>query len=672
MNHRVFTALVVLTFEAHAATVQFVGNEKLPTASLREKVAGQIAQIESTGVTPARADDLSYFTGLTYLDNGFTEATVTPQITADTLTLDITEGPRTQLTTTTFLGATAYDEKKLADFLLGPTRENVTGDDLPYVPDKLAEGVDRLRDLYLSDGYLDVEITTPTVALSNDRTDASATVTISEGPPYTFGPIAIVGSSAVPIATLRESLADLTTQPYSSNRLRLIEERVAYEFQKAGHYQAKATARRGPAISIRAKSRQPILAEEVPVTIQVTPGPPFRFGTVTADHPPGDPSLPPRFVRRRFASLTDRPYDPAALNTRFQRQLGTGLYDQLRLRQLPDPTTNEVDLAIEYEPAPSREVGFSLGYGTFEGAGGGIRFVERNLFGTGRSFTASIDATQRTFGADLTLEDPWFLDRDDLALTFRATVLNRRLEGYTKSELALRPELTWTLTPRLTASVFLLAKGVSVEAEGISDNLIGRTPYLANSIGLTSVYDTRDNPLNPDQGFVLGTTADFATRALGSEVSFARFAARAAYYLPLGNTLLAFGARGGIMIPTEGNSSVPIDERFFNGGASSVRSFADRELGPHNNGYPTGGQTYTVFNLEYVVPIVDSLKAAVFVDAGSVGQTSSEFGILRTGIGAGLRYDLPIGPIRLDAALNPAPRSGEAIGAIHFTVGLAF
>ncbi len=126
------------------------------------------------------------------------------------------------------------------------------------------------------------------------------------------------------------------------------------------------------------------------------------------------------------------------------------------------------------------------------------------------------------------------------------------------------------------------------------------------------------------------------------------------------------------MIPTEGNSSVPIDERFFNGGASSVRSFADRELGPHNNGYPTGGQTYTVFNLEYVVPIVDSLKAAVFLDAGSVGQTSSEFGILRTGIGAGLRYDLPIGPIRLDAALNPAPRSGEAIGAIHFTVGLAF
>ncbi len=483
MNRRVFIALVVLTFEAHAATVQFVGNEKLPTASLREKVAGQIAQIESTGVTPARADDLSYFTGLTYQDNGFTEATVTQQITADNLTLDITEGPRTQLTTTTFLGATAYDEKKLADFLLVPTRENVTGDDLPYVPAKLAEGVNRLRDLYLSDGYLDVEITTPTVALSKDRTDASATITISEGPPYTFGPITIVGSSAVPIVTLRESLADLTTQPYSSTRLRLIEERVAYEFQKAGHYQAKATARRGPALSTRAKSRQPILAEEIPVTIQVTPGPPFRFGTVTADHPPGDSSLPPRFVRRRFASLTDRPYDPAALNTRFQRQLGTGLYDQLRVRQLPDPTTNEVDLAIEYEPAPSREVGFSLGYGTFEGAGGGIRFIERNLFGTGRPFTASIEATQRTFGADLTLEDPWFLDRDDLALTFRATVLNRRLEGYTKSELALRPELTWTLTPRLTASVFLLAKGVSVEAGGISDDLIARTPYLANSIG---------------------------------------------------------------------------------------------------------------------------------------------------------------------------------------------
>ncbi len=686
MSHWRFLALsafFAVQTHSHAATVEFRGNELLADSTLSENVAEQIIQIESEGLTPARADDLTYFTGLTYRDNGFLAPTVTPQTSGDTLTLHINEGPRTELVATPIKGATAYSETKLEDYILGPTRENVTGDDLPYVPAQLSAGLANLRGLYLSDGYLDVEIDEPRITFNVPRTEARATITIREGKPYTFGPITILGSTAVPAETIREAIADLITQPYSEARVRLIEERIAYEFQKAGYYEARVsrsgdlqspTQPKGEASNLPTSHQSPVTNHQlqIPLTLTITPAPPFRFGQATVT---GTTRLRPSFVRKRFGTLTGKLYNPDALNRIFQRQLGTGLYNQLRVRQLPTsppPTPGTVDLAIEVEEAPSQEIGFSVGYGTFEGAGGGIRFVERNLFGTGRPLTASIEATQRTFGADLTLDDPWFLERDDLALQLRAYALTRRLEGYTKNELGFRPELTLTVTPRFTTSAFLLTKGVSIDDEGISDDLIGRTPYLANSVGLTAVYDTRDNPLNPDQGFVLGTTADAATRVLGSDVSFARITARAAYYLPIGDTLLAFGVRGGIMTPIEGDSGVPIDERFFNGGASSVRSFADRELGPHNNGYPTGGQTFTVFNLEYVIPVIDSLKAAVFVDAGSVGQSTRDFGILRTGVGAGLRYDLPIGPIRLDAALNPNPRPGEAIGAIHFTIGLAF
>jgi outer membrane protein assembly factor BamA len=148
-------------------------------------------------------------------------------------------------------------------------------------------------------------------------------------------------------------------------------------------------------------------------------------------------------------------------------------------------------------------------------------------------------------------------------------------------------------------------------------------------------------------------------------------------------TLLAFGARAGIIHSLTGESgidSIPIDERFFNGGSTTVRSFSERDLGPHNNGYPIGGEFFTVFNVEYTFPIYGELQGAVFIDAGNLLPSSENlfegssagFDDMRYAIGAGLRYKLPIGPIRLDYGYNPDQREDEDVGAFHFSFGFAF
>jgi len=137
---------------------------------------------------------------------------------------------------------------------------------------------------------------------------------------------------------------------------------------------------------------------------------------------------------------------------------------------------------------------------------------------------------------------------------------------------------------------------------------------------------------------------------------------------------LAFGARAGLISPLS-SEQLPIDERFFNGGATTVRSFSELTLGPKDRvGYPIGGETFTVFNIEYTFPIWGDLYGALFVDAGNVVQEASNFGVesMRYGVGGGLRYNLPIGAVRLDYGLNPSPRPGEAQGAFHFAIGAAF
>jgi outer membrane protein assembly factor BamA len=106
-----------------------------------------------------------------------------------------------------------------------------------------------------------------------------------------------------------------------------------------------------------------------------------------------------------------------------------------------------------------------------------------------------------------------------------------------------------------------------------------------------------------------------------------------------------------------------------------VRSFQERELGPRDrHGYPVGGQAFTVFNAELTFPIRGALQGAVFADAGNVIAEFEHAGVddMRYAIGLGLRYKLPIGPLRIDYGVNPNPKRSEDFGAFHFSFGLAF
>ena len=224
-----------------------------------------------------------------------------------------------------------------------------------------------------------------------------------------------------------------------------------------------------------------------------------------------------------------------------------------------------------------------------------------------------------------------------------------------------------------------------------------------NTIGLTNTLDFRESPYVNPRGFLIGNTIDVAPGGFGSDIEFIRSTMRVGYYLPFGpkpltpgvvddqpissgfqrwfrQSSIAFGARAGVIhsLTTSGSdeaTEIPIDERFFNGGATTVRSFGERELGPHDNhGHPVGGEFFTVFNVEYTFPIFGELQGAVFTDAGNLLPTSEDIGLsdMRYAIGGGLRYKLPVGPIRLDYGVNPDPHEFEDFGAFHFSFGFAF
>jgi outer membrane protein insertion porin family len=151
-----------------------------------------------------------------------------------------------------------------------------------------------------------------------------------------------------------------------------------------------------------------------------------------------------------------------------------------------------------------------------------------------------------------------------------------------------------------------------------------------------------------------------------------------------------YALRAGWGRAISGSSQLPISERFFLGGRSTVRGFGENDVGPMGeNGDPIGGDVSLNVNLELQFPLVYGFAGAIFSDGGAVylqnandknsnGEPlcdafcSFSLDNFRRSAGLGLRYITPIGPLSLDYGFKLDRRHGESIGAVHFSVGVLF
>jgi outer membrane protein insertion porin family len=675
----------------HTSTIEFRGEQAFSEKELRSQLKEQITTIDDYGLTAPRGDDLAFFLEVFYRKHGYVKVNVRYTIeSGDRLRLEINEGPLMTLGTIVFEGNVAEPTAKLFDFAVGPTRERYSKlqKNLPFVAADIKEGADLVHRLYIAEGFLDAVVDPPRYTYHDETNQVDAIIAIHEGQQYFFGDVSFSGRTIYDAETLRGQMLDLLRQPYTDARVADIPRRLQTYFKTRGYYDVKVEATGAPEEAVDGR---------VPVEIAISAGPVYRFDGATVS---GLQRLRPSFVTKRFSNLAGKTYSPDVLDERFRILMRTGLFNLLQIKPVP-VEGNLLRLDISAEEAKSKEFGISIGYGTFQGGIFGVQYRDRDLFGYGRPVTISAEISQRGYKGEILYEDPFLFDTD-LSFKNRLFALTFDYDGYSKFELGDRVELTRKFTKQYEAGLIFAARHVEITSTSINQRFLGDTSYLVNSLGFTQTLDLRESPLVSPRGFVVNTTFDLASNAFGSEIELARGTARLAYFLsfapktltpgvtedqtvpPLQHwfqqSLLAFGARAGLVHSLNNSgpdeaTTLPIDERFFNGGATTVRSYGERDLGPHDpKGNPIGGEFFTVFNLEYTFPIYGELQGAVFFDAGNLLPTSEEPGVddMHYAIGAGLRYKLPIGPIRLDYGVNPDRQPGEDIGAFHFSFGFAF
>jgi outer membrane protein insertion porin family len=190
----------------------------------------------------------------------------------------------------------------------------------------------------------------------------------------------------------------------------------------------------------------------------------------------------------------------------------------------------------------------------------------------------------------------------------------------------------------------------------------------------SAVFDTRNDPIESTRGWLVSSNIEYAPASLGSDIRFVRHLSQGYHFQPAGPVVLASAARVGLATALGGQLLIP-SERFFAGGARTVRGVPENALGPRDIfGDVAGGGALVVVNQELRFPIYRWFRGVGFVDAGNVFERPSTIDLrdLVGSFGAGLRVTTPFALLRADVARLWSPEAGQPSSRWTFGIGHAF
>lgn len=528
----------------------------------------------------------------------------------------------------------------------------------------LVEDVERIRSVYRRHGFYEAAVSAD-VALDAGAATAAVVVSIDEGMPVRVAAVDVTlagdrvdGWDAL-VAALPVRAGEVFQQrDYDAARRRL---RRAY--RDAGYAR----------VVVDKHARVDLDTHAVAVAYAVRSGSPCVFGSVTVT---GTQDVDPAVVRAEVAFQPGDPFREKALErTRTQLQ-ATRLFQVFRVEEEAG-TGNVVDVHVDVHEAPPRDVRAAVGYDTDEGPRIIAGWRHYDFLGGGRQlgFTVRASQIEQSAAADL-LQPHWPTPSTRVRLLVAQQQDDE--DSYDLARSTLAPRLEWQVDPDFAAFVFerLEYDALTSVPAPVSRALPHGAPRhsILSGLGVGIDLVRADDPLDPTRGYTVAATLDGA--GLGGDVHLVRLVCQGAAYYPLGFWGL-FGAarlRLGVVRPIAGDDEVPLFERFYAGGTGSVRGYERRHIGPLAGGDPIGGRTLVETSAELRRAIVGKLGGALFVDAGQVGLRDDRLPIdhLQVGVGVGVRYASPVGPIRVDLGFPLDRPRGDAIWQLHVSLGRAF
>jgi translocation and assembly module TamA len=445
-------------------------------------------------------------------------------------------------------------------------------------------------------------------------------------------------------------------------------------------------------------------AADAPVldlSFHVTAGVKVRVGEI---HVQGLQRAHESLVRRRLLLHSGDLYRPSAIEAARRDLLGMNVFGQVSVEVGTKPDeSGGVPITFKVRERLRHAINVLAAYSSDLGGSGGVTWTDRNVFGNAEqlSFAASVinlggsDTTGTGYDTSVKYLIPDFLHRDQ-SLQFAVSAIKQQLQAYDQ-----KAQTASVTLSRKLSSVWTVSAGLSTTDETIlqvinatetpqgSGVFVPDAPttfnYTLIAMPFKAVYDSTNLPTaleDPRHGF-RGSLSLTPTLAIGRpNATFLITTLTLATYFDLNNLLpiapgrsvLAARALAGVA-EGAGELSLPPDQRFYAGGTSTIRGYGYQLVGPlfPHTDIPTGGTAITTGGLEFRQRLYTNWGVVAFVDAGQVSASLKPLpDDIRVGVGAGMRYYTPIGPIRFDIAVPVDRRPGEDSFEVYIGLGQAF
>lgn len=695
--------VVEVTPKYRVLSVRFEGNKKVKTHRLMEEV-----KTRSNGPLDERqvkedAEKLREY----YQKHGYNQVSINYSVERDrstgfgTVIFKVSEGAKVKIADVRFIGNDHIKARVWHGMWDGPLVKEMetrrwwwlswlTGSGR-LKDEEFEDDLDKLRDYYREQGFLDVEIP-PEKVIYDYPTPKKLVLTIqvSEGRQYKIGDITFAGNKLHSSRMLKRLLKEKSGMIFAPSKIDKDVESLEDFYGKDGYLETRVHPNRKPNIA----------TGNIDIEYDVTESEKYYVESIQIE---GNSKTKSLVILRELTLGPGEVFNTVRMKISKMRLENTRFFSDQNLSPETTNIPGRRNLKVTVKEDRTGNLSFGAGYSSLEHL---VFFAEvsqsnfdvtnrKSFFqGDGQKFRIRLQTGSYSNEVTIAFEEPWVMQKQ-LALGFQ---LYRTSSNY---------QNTYYDLTRLGGEVYLrkrlfeLFEGTlsyTIEQDKVSNVTTGYPTWmgrqLISKVGFQLVRDTRDKIINTTRGnrIELNTAVDGGI--LGGDLDIYSIELRGSQFFPIFDTqtqVVAIIARGGIVNgygrtgtgtgygdPTYSKGFVrySASDGFFLGGPYSLRGFENRDVGPKDsNGYPLGGRSYGLISVEYSMDVVSPVRFAVFYDAGFVNPDAYDFNpqTFNDDFGVGIRMFVAGAPLSLDYGIplthDPYNKKG---GQFNFSFGTRF
>ncbi|MFQ5455143.1 MAG: outer membrane protein assembly factor BamA [Nitrospirota bacterium] len=647
--------------------ILFKGNKGFTSKRLEEKSLVKEERSYDDGILEESVDNIRGF----YRANGYIFAKCSyekkefPDEKNVEIVFTIDEGKRVYVRSVSFEGNRYFTEKRLRRLM--ETKRSRIFSSHTLNEGALKRDIKSIRDMYKKEGFLKSEIKEKIIF--NEAEDrADILIKIDEGVQTLIDKVEFIGNRVFTDRELHDAISISKGKPYNNLLIRNESGKVQFLYSQIGYIYSRMEVKTEFKDNNKLVDIRFIIDEDRTAYIGRII---LRGNDFTKDY----------VIKRELLIHPGQPYDYEKILLSQHRINRLRYFSEVRVKPVKTDEKEYIrDIVVSVKERNTGALEFGAGYGDEEGVKGFAQVLHRNIFGTGRSINLRAEGSQIENKYSINFKEPWLFSKPiDANLSF--ALLTRDRETYKVRQIAETLGIDKSFTNFTKGSLFYKYESnklLDVKPDAV---LLEEDEGRVNiaSINPSIIRDTRDDPFNPASGSLNGLAFEDAAKLLGSDVQLVKLTVQSSWYIKLfKNAVFAFSMRGGTARNFGRSVEVPITERFFLGGRSTVRGYAQDSLGILNktiiNGVPTGGNAMLIYNGEMRFNLPKKIGIVFFIDAGNVWLSNKDVDLsdLKRSVGPGLRYNTPVGPLRLDFGYKLDREAGESASELHFTLGHAF